>query len=240
MAGEDQNANGRRRPARRRRRADRPLLRARSRARAASRSSSSTPARAERASEVAAGMIAPVGEASWGEEALLAAALDSAERWPGVRRATRGRRAASRSATGAAAPLHVGLDRDEAAELRRIHDLHGELGLESEWLTAGACRRARAGARAPTSPAGSRHPARPRSIRAVVLAALRAACATRRRRGRARARSRASAIDGAGRRRAASSGRRRRGSRRQRVLLAAGARIGELAARRGRGRRSGR
>ena len=37
---------------------------------------------AERASEVAAGMIAPVGEASWGEEVLLAAALDSAERWP--------------------------------------------------------------------------------------------------------------------------------------------------------------
>ncbi|MCB0876103.1 MAG: FAD-dependent oxidoreductase, partial [Solirubrobacterales bacterium] len=30
----------------------------------------------ECASEVAAGMIAPVGEASWGEDALLAAGLD--------------------------------------------------------------------------------------------------------------------------------------------------------------------
>ena len=62
---------------------------------------------AERASEVAAGMIAPVGEASWGEEALLAAALDSAERWPGFAAGSR-RRAASRSAIGAAAPCTWG------------------------------------------------------------------------------------------------------------------------------------
>jgi len=84
---------------------------------------------AERASEVAAGMIAPVGEASWGEEALLAAALDSAERWPGF---------AARLEDESGEPvgyrpcgaLHVGLDRDEAAELRRIHGLHDELGLD--------------------------------------------------------------------------------------------------------------
>ena len=37
--------------------------------------------------------------------------------------------------------VHVGLDRDELAELRRIHGLHGDLDLSSEWLTAGACRR---------------------------------------------------------------------------------------------------
>src|SRR5215210_4378624 len=37
---------------------------------------------AERSSEVAAGMIAPIGEASWGEEALLTASLMSADRWP--------------------------------------------------------------------------------------------------------------------------------------------------------------
>ena len=94
----------------------------------------------ERASEVAAGMIAPVGEASWGEEALLEAALDSAVRWPGF---------AERLEEETGEPvgyrccgaLHVGLDRDEAAELRRMHELHGELGLESEWLTAGACRK---------------------------------------------------------------------------------------------------
>ena len=52
----------------------------------------------ERASEVAAGMIAPVGEASWGEEALLGAALDSAARWPGFAGAKRARSAALRAA----------------------------------------------------------------------------------------------------------------------------------------------
>ena len=93
-----------------------------------------------RASEVAAGMIAPVGEASWGEEALLAAALDSARRWPDW---------AERLEAGCGGDvgyrrcgaLHVGLDRDEAAELRRRHELHGQLGLESEWMGARACRR---------------------------------------------------------------------------------------------------
>src|SRR3954452_21638692 len=35
------------------------------------------------ASGVAAGMLAPVGEASWGEEALLALNLESLRRWPG-------------------------------------------------------------------------------------------------------------------------------------------------------------
>src|SRR5207247_4872157 len=34
------------------------------------------------ASGVAAGMLAPVGEATWGEEGLLRLALASAERWP--------------------------------------------------------------------------------------------------------------------------------------------------------------
>ena len=34
------------------------------------------------ASNVAAGMLAPVGEASWGEDRLLAIALTSHELWP--------------------------------------------------------------------------------------------------------------------------------------------------------------
>ena len=92
-----------------------------------------------RASEVAAGMIAPVGEASWGEEALLAAALDSAGRWPdwAERLGAEGGDVGYRRC-GA---LHVGLDRDEAAELRRRHELHGQFGLESDWMGARACRR---------------------------------------------------------------------------------------------------
>jgi glycine oxidase len=94
----------------------------------------------ERASEVAAGMIAPVGEASWGEDDLLAAALMSADRWPDFARELE-------AASGIEVPyrrcgaVHVGMDRDELAELRRVHGLHAELDLSSEWLTAGACRR---------------------------------------------------------------------------------------------------
>jgi glycine oxidase len=95
---------------------------------------------AERASEVAAGMIAPIGEARWGEKDLLAASLMSADRWPDFARELS-------AASGVAVPyrrcgaIHVGLDRDELSELRRVHGLHGELDLSSEWLTAGACRR---------------------------------------------------------------------------------------------------
>ena len=36
--------------------------------------------------------------------------------------------------------LHVALDRDEAAELRRVHDLQRSLGLEAEWLPPRRCR----------------------------------------------------------------------------------------------------
>lgn len=98
----------------------------------------------ERASVVAAGMIAPVGEASWGEDDLLAAALLSADRWPEFARDLE-------AAAGIEVPyrrcgaVHVGLDRDEVAALRRVHELHAELDLSSEWLTAGACRRLEAG-----------------------------------------------------------------------------------------------
>lgn len=98
----------------------------------------------ERASEVAAGMVAPVGEAIWGEEALLEASLMSADRWPDFARELE-------EASGVEVPyrrcgaVHVGLDRDEVAELRRIHALHEELDLSSEWLSAGACRRVEPG-----------------------------------------------------------------------------------------------
>ena len=95
---------------------------------------------AERASEVSAGMIAPVGEALWGERALLAAALDSAARWPTFAaelEADAGLDVPYRSCGS----LHVGLDRDETAALRRVHDLHAELGLEASWLRGSECRR---------------------------------------------------------------------------------------------------
>ena len=91
------------------------------------------------ASGVAAGMLAPVGEATWGEEALLDAALASHAMWPEfvAELAEAGGDESSLIRNGA---LHVALDADEAAELRRRFDLMRSLGLEAEWLTGRECR----------------------------------------------------------------------------------------------------
>ena len=86
------------------------------------------------ASRVAAGMLAPVGEASWGEEALLQLNLDSARAYPGVRRRARGSLRTAWSAIAVAALFTgVALDVDEAEDLRRHHELQGSLGLAAEW-----------------------------------------------------------------------------------------------------------
>lgn len=92
------------------------------------------------ASRVAAGMIAPSGEASWGEEGLLGAALESARLWPGWAEELSG-------AAGIEVPyrrcgsLHVALDRDEAAELRRRAELHVRLGLPTRSMMPSEARR---------------------------------------------------------------------------------------------------
>lgn len=92
------------------------------------------------ASNVAAGMLAPVGEASWGEDRLLELALASHRLWPEFA-------AELAAAAGTVDPgllelgaLHVALDRDEAAELRRRFDLMRENDLEAEWLSPSQCR----------------------------------------------------------------------------------------------------
>jgi glycine oxidase len=91
------------------------------------------------ASGIAAGMLAPVGEATFGEEGLLKMALASASAWPGF--------ASELEADGDDDPgyaplgaLHVALDRDESEELRRRHELMKSLGLEAEWLRPTECR----------------------------------------------------------------------------------------------------
>jgi glycine oxidase len=91
------------------------------------------------ASGVAAGMLAPVGEASWGEDRLLEAWLASHAAWPAF--------AAELAAESGVDPgfipggaVHVALDRDEAAELRRRHELMISLGLDAEWLGPRECR----------------------------------------------------------------------------------------------------
>ena len=91
------------------------------------------------ATDVAAGMLAPVGELSYGERDLLAMMLASGALWPDFVAEVE---AASGMETGfrTTGALHVALDRDEAGELRRRHELQQELGLEAEWLTPTGCR----------------------------------------------------------------------------------------------------
>jgi glycine oxidase len=91
------------------------------------------------ATSVAAGMLAPIGELDFGEPELLELNLRSRRLYPdfvaGVEAAT-GLDTGFRH-TGA---LHVALDRDEAAELRRSLDLQLSFGLDSKWLGPVAAR----------------------------------------------------------------------------------------------------
>jgi glycine oxidase len=126
------------------------------------------------ATGVAAGMLAPAGEASWGEEALLSLNLESLRRWPAF---TEELERASAVEIGFAqqGALHVALDRDEAESLRRSYDLHRQLGLDSEWLTARACRKLEPGLA--TGVRGGAHvpgeaSVDPRRVVAGLLAAL--------------------------------------------------------------------
>jgi glycine oxidase len=91
------------------------------------------------ATNVAAGMLAPVGELSYGERDLLTMMLASGALWADFVAEVE---VASGMSTGfrTTGALHVALDRDEAGELRRRHELQQELGLEAEWLTPTRCR----------------------------------------------------------------------------------------------------
>jgi glycine oxidase len=91
------------------------------------------------ATRVAAGMLAPVGELTFGEQELMELTLAAARLYPEfVAELER----ASGKATGyeELGALHVALDRDEAAQLRRVHDLQRSLELEAEWLPPRGCR----------------------------------------------------------------------------------------------------
>jgi glycine oxidase len=91
------------------------------------------------ATRVAAGMLAPVGELAFGEPELLKLTLAAAELYPDFVAEVE---AASGIATGYLrhGALHLALDRDEAAELRRVHELQRSLGLGAEWLPPRRCR----------------------------------------------------------------------------------------------------
>jgi glycine oxidase len=91
------------------------------------------------ATRVAAGMLAPVGELTFGEPELLELTLAAARLYPEF---VAQLEEASGEATGyeRLGALHVALDRDEAAQLRRVHDLQRSLELEAEWLPPRRCR----------------------------------------------------------------------------------------------------
>jgi glycine oxidase len=91
------------------------------------------------ASSVAAGMLAPVTETDFGEDEILRLNLESAALWPAFAAELE---EASGMPTGyrADGALVVAVDRDDAEELRRLHELQRSLGLESEWLVPSAAR----------------------------------------------------------------------------------------------------
>lgn len=91
------------------------------------------------ATRVSAGMLAPIGELTFGEPELLKMTLEGARAYPAF---VAELEAATGLSTGFArqGAMHVALDRDEAAELRRMHELQRSLGLAAEWLGPRACR----------------------------------------------------------------------------------------------------
>jgi glycine oxidase len=129
------------------------------------------------ATGVAAGMLAPVGELQFGEDRLLEMTVASARIYPDFvaeREAETGNDTGYRR-TGA---LHVALDRDEAAQLHRLHELWLSRDLEAEWLGPRACRELEP-ALAPSFHGGVHVPGDagvdPRALSEALVGALRAA-----------------------------------------------------------------
>jgi glycine oxidase len=91
------------------------------------------------ATHAAAGMLAPVTEATFGEERLLALNLEAARSYPPFV-------AELESELGTvigyrpSGTLAVALDRDDAELLRRLYEFHLSLDLDVEWLSGGECR----------------------------------------------------------------------------------------------------
>lgn len=126
------------------------------------------------ATRVAAGMLAPIGELAFGEPELLRMTIAAAEIYPDF---VAELEAASglRSGYDRHGALHIALDRDEAAELRRVHDLQRSLGLGAEWLPPRRCRELEPGL-TPSFNGGVHAPEEaaidPRRMTAALLAAL--------------------------------------------------------------------
>src|SRR5438128_1680541 len=84
-------------------------------------------------------MLAPITEATFGEDALLRLNLASAAAYPAFLRdlaAATGRSLQS----GAPGTLFVALDRDQLEALERLYEFQRGLGLAVEWLRGSRCR----------------------------------------------------------------------------------------------------
>ncbi|MGZ4437251.1 MAG: glycine oxidase ThiO [Nocardioidaceae bacterium] len=92
------------------------------------------------ATYAAAGMLAPAGEAWFGEEALLRLGIASAARWPAFA-ADLERRSGHDVDLRTTGTLLVGTDRDDVAEVRRSAGLLAAEGVEVEQLTGREVRR---------------------------------------------------------------------------------------------------
>jgi glycine oxidase len=126
------------------------------------------------ATRVSAGMLAPIGELTFGEPDLLRMTLASRDLYADF---VTELEAATGISTGYRhqGALHVALDRDEAAELRRVHDLQRSLGLGAEWLPPRRCRELEPGL-SPSVNGGvyaeGEASVDPRALTGVLLAAL--------------------------------------------------------------------
>jgi glycine oxidase len=129
------------------------------------------------ASSVAAGMLAPVTETDFGEEALLRLGLASRDLWPAFA-AELEERSGLPTHLEESGALVVAAERDDVGELRRLNELQRELGLDAEWLGPRDCRRIEPGL-APRIAGGVLAPrdahVAPRAVATALAAALAAA-----------------------------------------------------------------
>ena len=125
------------------------------------------------ASGVAAGMLAPVTEADFGEERAIALNLAGLERWP-----TFAAELAERSGVDTghrrSGALVVAADSDDAEALRRLAGLQRSLGLEARWLSGRESRRLEPGL-SPRVPGAIEAPAEGHVDPVAVVAGLRSA-----------------------------------------------------------------
>jgi glycine oxidase len=126
------------------------------------------------ATHVAAGMLAPVSEAHFGERELLALNLEAARAYPDFV-AELERETAVDVGYRPSGTLAVAFDRDQAELLRQLHRFQLSLGLDAEWLSGRDCRRLEP-ALTPRVLGGIRssidHQVRPRSLAEALARAL--------------------------------------------------------------------